>query len=321
MHTASMLAAPRFASGSAPSFAPSSSFSAEFAITLLGPSAAMSQLWVQLRRLAPHVRTVLLTGDAGCGQDAAARLLHDLAPCPQRPFLALHAGEAEERLGRASGFSSLPGEVFLFLPELDRLSSPAQQNLIRLLGMRRAQSLTVVAACGEDLRALASLGSFSAELAQTMGSVRVALPALRERPEDLPMLLSQMLASRSHALGTPLPQPSEELLRAAMQYAWPGNLPELSGVAEFMLDHADSKGELRAVDLQRALRHVKVQTPAPAVARMVKLDEVVQEHICAVLRACRGNKLRAAEILGISRSTLYRMLDAATQSHSVPVAS
>ena len=304
----------------APRYQTSPAVSAELALTLLGPSTAMSQLWTQLRRLAPHVRTVLLMGSPDCGQEAAARLLLDLSPYPQRPFLVLSEAEAEARFGRASGLNPVPHEAFLFFSAVDRLSSAAQQNLLRLLRMRRARALSVVAATSEDLRAMVGMGRFSAELAETLGTVRVALPELQERVEDLPMLLTQMLSLRSHALQQPTPPLSEEILRAAMQHSWPGNLRELCEVVEGLITGNAAGEELRAAGLQRALRAVQAPKPSAPAVRMVKLDAVVHEHIFAVLRGCRGNKLRAAEVLGISRSTLYRILDAA-QSASFPIAS
>ncbi|MGI4826832.1 MAG: sigma 54-interacting transcriptional regulator, partial [Janthinobacterium lividum] len=221
MHTLFLPAAPRTQLSAAAS-------SAKHALTLLGPSTAMSQLWAQIRRLAPHVRTVLLTGASGSGQEAVARLLLDLSPAPRRSFVVLPEAEAEERLGRPSAIHALPVETFLFLPELERLSPAAQQGLLRLLRTRRSSGFSVIGAASEDLRALVSMGQFSPELAEALGSVRIAVPALKERLEDLPMLLNQMLSLRCHAAERPIPQLTEEFLRTAMQHAWPGNLDELT---------------------------------------------------------------------------------------------
>ena len=172
---------------------------------------------------------------------------------------------------------------------------------------------------------MAGVGRFVPELADALSCVRLAVPCLKDRPEDIPMLVSHMLASRSQDSRQPVPQVTEDFLRAAMEHAWPGNLRELSRILTALSSAVgESRGELRAADLHRALvmqRPVRVPEQAPV--RMVSLDTVVQEHISGVLRACRGNKLRAAEVLGISRSTLYRMLDApATAGEaSLPIAS
>ena len=100
-----------------------------------------------------------------------------------------------------------------------------------------------------------------------------------------------------------------------MQHPWPGNLRELSDVADALLSAQDSFGHLRSDDLLRAISRSQLpKSPRSPAVRMIKLDTVIQEHICAVLRGCHGKKLRAAETLGISRSTLYRMLDASSQN-------
>ena len=97
---------------------PQPSASADLALTLLGPSPAMAQLWSQLRRLAPYVRTALLTGEQDCGQEAVARLLLDLSPQNRRSFVKITAAEAESRLVRSTNFSTLPSDLFLFLPDV-----------------------------------------------------------------------------------------------------------------------------------------------------------------------------------------------------------
>lgn len=298
-----------------------SAASAELALTLLGPSAAMSQLWAQMRRLAPHIRTVLLTGSPDAGQEAVARLLLDLSHHPRRHFIVLNHTEAEERLTRVQGPGALPQDVFLFLPEVDRLSPVAQNHLLRLLRTRRTGEFSVAVAATEDLRSLVSMGRFSSELAQALGFVRLALPALKERVEDIPMLLSQMLAARAQTAQRPTPQVSEPLLRAAMQHSWTGNLVELSTIADDLLAHSQPGLELSLADWHRAVTVERAPKVVPQPVRMVKLDTVIQEHIYAVLRGCRGNKLRAAEVLGISRSTLYRMLDSSAQSSALRLAS
>lgn len=294
----------------------------ELALLLLGPSAAMAHLWSQLRRLAPHARTVLLAGPQHSGHEAAARLLLDFSFSPKRPMLVLQNAEAEERLTRVSFLTTLPQEAFLVLPQIDALSLAGQDCLLRLLRTRRNRNFSLVAATSEDLRALVSVGRFSPDLAEVLGSVRVRLPALKDRIEDLPMLLAQMLNIRCEALRKMPPPLPEDLLRAAMQHTWPGNLHELREVADALVREASEKGALHVDDLTHAIALFQAaRSGATSTVRMMKLDAVVQEHIFGVLRGCRGNKLRAAEVLGISRSTLYRMLDAASQSASLSLAS
>ncbi len=295
--------------------------SAELALTLLGPSTSMSQLWAQMRRLAPHVRTLLLTGAPDCGQEAVARLLLDLSPQPHRLFLMLPAAKAEERLAGAQAPSSLPPEIFLYLPDADRLSATAQDAVLRLIRSRRPQAVTVVAAASDHLRTLVSMGRFCPELAELLSAVRLAVPALKERVEDLPMLLHQMLTLRCQAKRRSTPQISEPVLRAAMGHGWSGNLRELSDTVDELLKGNDAKAELEILDWTRAMNAGRIPKVKPADVRMIRLDAVMQEHIYSVLGACSGNKQRAAEVLGISRSKLYRMLEEAAENAPLSLAS
>ncbi len=295
---------------------------ADPAITLLGPSKAMEHLWTQVRRLAPHVRTLLLTGSPHSGQEAVARLLLDLSPFPRRGFLALRPAEAEEHLLRPLASAALPADLLLFLPDVHRFSGAAQSSLLRLLRGRRAGTLTIVAATDEDLGVAVALGRFSEELAEALGSVQLDVPALRDRTEDLPMLFTQLLAAGSGTAGRPSPQTDEDFLKAAAEHSWPGNLRELGRVTEHLVRQMGDGTELTRSDLGAALAAVQQASGGePLPLRMIKLDTVVQEHICAVLNGCRGNKLRAAEVLGISRSTLYRMLETAAAPSSLRLAS
>src|SRR5579875_378217 len=297
-------------------------FSTELALTLLGPSTAMAQLWSQMRRLAPHVRTVLLTGESDCGQEAVARVLLDLSPHPHRNFIAITAADAEDRLLRPSALHLLSVDTFLFLPDLQRFSPAAQEGLLRLLRTRRSRPLTVVACVNEDPRSLVSLAGLSPELAELFGTVRIAVPSLRQRPEDLPMLITHMLSVRAGETAGTMPGLTEDFLRAAMAHPWSGNLAELARTVKALVSGPRVPAELRAADLHRVLAGINSRpVESSPSARMVSLDTVVQEHILAVLRACHGNKLRAAEVLGISRSTLYRMLDSAAGSTPLSIAS
>ncbi len=293
----------------------------DLALTLLGPSHAMSQLWTQVRRLAPHIRTVLLTGEPDCGQAATARLLLDLSSSPKRPFVECAAADAERRLEGPSTQFALPLDAFLFIPDLDHYSLLAQEALLRLLRHRRARPFTVIAATAERLQVLVSVGRFSPELAEMLDSVQLPVPPLRERAEDIPMLVGLLLGKCAQDDTGPLAEASEEFLRAAMAHSWSGNLREMERVLRSLA--AECRGKLNAQDLERTLSAAEpLRSAEPGSLRMVSLDTVVHEHISAVLRACRGNKLRASEVLGISRSTLYRMLDTAAMQHNrLPLAS
>jgi DNA-binding NtrC family response regulator len=204
----------------------------------------------------------------------------------------------------------------LYIPRPERLPRTVQIALLRLVRKHGAQSPRIVAFAERGLRPLVSSGGFSAELADSLGALRIALPSLRDRREDIPALLTHILHDVAMQSGITTPQLAPDLLDAAMNLTWPGNLNQLLAAAAGLIEHP-SGPVLHALDLEAILGTI----PQPALydrreIRMMRLDDVIQEHIRAILFACNGNKVRTAEVLGISRSTLYRMLDAQVQPAS-----
>ncbi len=243
---------------------------------LSGPSSAMTQVRGQIRRVAPYFRTALLIGERGCGEEAAARTLHELSPLSHRQFVRFTVAEDDPICGKAYPLESLADKGMLYLPRPERLPHSIQMALLRMIRRRGAQTPRIVAFAERGLRPLVSASGFSSDLANS---------------------------------GAPVPQLAPDLLDMTRRLPWPGNLTQLYSVAEDLLQQ-QNKPLLDATDLESVLgSNAKTTTHHDNEIRMMRLDDVIQEHIRAVLFACNGNKLRTAEILGISRSTLYRMLD------------
>ena len=271
-----------------------------------GSSPAAAQLRAQIRRVAPYFRTALLTGEEHCGEEEVAQALHELSPVRDLPFRVMRAADAEACLSSAT-----PVEGLLYLPDVTRMSRAAQMELLRWLraGYAARGTLRLVAFAGQGLRALTSAGTFSAELASSLEVLRLALPPLRERALDIPLLMGNVARQVADALDMPAPQLARDFLQAAERFDWPGNLAQMQAVMRWLQERHPG-GLLQAEDLAAALAALGQTTSTPDTGpRMVRLELVLQEHIRAVLIACNGNKLRAAEVLGISRSTLYRMLE------------
>jgi len=286
---------------------------------LVGPSPVTQQLWEHIRRVAPYFRTALLTGESGTGSVAAVRALHNLSPSARRPLFVLTPEEAEKRLTGGMAFVA-PAESLLYLPEVTKLSQAAQAGLMRALRQRGPMAIRVVGYARRGLRAALSAGAFSTDLAAALGAVHIALPALRERSEDIPLLAQHLLYQNAVAKNVEAPILADDFLQAATKYEWPGNLDQMGLVIRWLLAH-NSGNALRAGDLEAAVTAVSATVRSEtAKTRMVRLDTIVQEHIRAVLYACHGNKLRASEVLGISRSTLYRMLEAPQSCDSLAIA-
>lgn len=279
---------------------------------LVGPSPAMARLWAQLRILAPHFRVALLSGEAGCGADAVAQALHDLSAFAGTPLIHLRAADAERQLRRPATLLGSASRGALFLADVERLSPAGQQMLLRLLRLRRHRRIAIMASTSTDLRSLVSAGTFDGELFSHLSSLRLQIPSVRERVEDIPLLTHQLVQAEATRQGRRIPSFEAGFLSAVSEYTWPGNFAQLRPAIAWMVEHCEAS--LGPAELAAAIAEVRTE-PVPEVpVRMVPLDEIVHEHVRAVLIGCNGNKLRAAEVLGISRSTLYRMLEATAVS-------
>jgi DNA-binding NtrC family response regulator len=209
-----------------------------------------------------------------------------------------------------SSSDDAPASVgMLYISHPEELSQTIQTTLLRLLRKHGANAPRIVAFAQRSLRPLVSANGFSAELADHLGALRIVIPPLRERRDDIPQLLEHILQNLAARSGADVPELSPDLLDAARLLPWRGNLAQLSSAAEALMERATHL-TLHAPDLDAVLGAISSPNSQyhPEV-RMIRLDDVVQEHIRAVLYACNGNKLRTAEVLGISRSTLYRMLE------------
>ena len=250
-----------------------------------GSSAAMERLRLQVQRFAPHFRTMLLVGEPGAGKESVGRELHRLSPVAAEPFRVLEI----------SDFVSSPdcGRI-VYLRGLGGTPADRQDGLIQRMANLGRETRLIVACEGEP-RALLAAGRLRAEVLERVGMLEIRVPALRERLEDLEPLSKAMLDE----LGCGARWSNAEL-DAARAYGWPGNLAELrAACANFAATGALRLGQAAEAGRAGAGR-----------VEEVRLEQVVARHVMDVLERCAGNKLKAAELLGISRSTLYRMLEA-----------
>lgn len=288
-------------------------------VWMLGSSAAITLLRGQIHRVAPHFRTALLTGERGCGDVTAAHILHQLSPRSQYPFRELTPAYAQFRFSARPVHAPVAEEGMFYLPRPESLSHDVQTALLRLLRERGSQAPRIVAFAERGLRPLVTTSGFSAELADSLEALHITLPSLRERSDDIPELLSRLLQELATNLQRTPPMLAPELLDAARKSPWPGNFPQMQAAVQGLME-LTGKSVLHAADLRSVLGTVTQPLPLDRnEIRMVSLDKIIQEHIRAILFACNGNKLRAADILGISRSTLYRMLETQAEPiHSSP---
>jgi DNA-binding NtrC family response regulator len=300
---------------------------------IVGNSAAARRLRLQVRRIGPHFRNVLVRGEAGTEKELIARALHGMGQSARASFVVCHAAAFDDALAdpnvrAASGddlshLMKMSQRGTLFLDEVSEMSLEAQGRLLHLLERHdvaqnrmeasRRMDLRMVASTCEDLRVLVSTGRFRHELYQRLATVEITVPPLRERVEDLPELVRHSLEWFALLYGKSVPEVAEDSMVRMRRYHWPGNVHELEGALRYgMLQSDDGLFELHHLPMTG--RQQRAEPSATGASESVRLQDVVEQHVLRVLKECGGNKLRAAEALGISRSTLYRMLDTSAAS-------
>ncbi len=272
----------------------------------LAISTAGRRLVRQAEIVAPHLTLALIEGEPGVGKQSLARLLHRRSTLAHSTF---NCCDAREWLLSEIDPQSLTG--FTYLDRIDLLGAPGQALLLRVLKSlqyRTAGTLTLVASSESSLREMVAEGRFLPDLAFRFAAIRFTVPPLRERREDiapLAALFLDRLGERYRLSPLCLARDATERL---LQHDWPGNVRELSSVLESAALESSS-GILRAEDLPIVAAPLSAAPSAPVPSpQPLNLDDVIHNHILFVLNLNHGNKLKSARQLGISRSTLYRLL-------------
>lgn len=332
--------------------APESAVPADFP-ELLGRAPAMQQVFRAIGRLARSSVTVLITGESGTGKELVARALHDHSPRKAKPFIALNTSAIPGELleselfghekGSFTGADTLRRGRFeqadggtLFLDEIGDMSTPLQTRLLRVLAegeFYRVGGQTpirvdvrVIAATHQNLQERVSRGQFREDLYHRLNVIRIELPPLRARPEDIPGLLDHYLRVAAQELGVEPKGLAKEAELRLSDYGWPGNVRELVNLCRRLSVLAPGN-EVRAEDLPTELAAAALDGPAEsewtrALASWADrqamhgkgplLDEAQPEFervlIRAALKRTQGHRQEAAKLLGWGRNTLTRKL-------------
>ena len=301
---------------------------------MVAASPAMAQVVRLMEKIAPFDTTVLLTGESGTGKSLAARLIHQASPRAQGPLVKVNCGAIPENLleselfgykkGAFTGatrdksglFSQAQGGT-LFLDEVGelplglqvKLLHAVQERTITPLGSGRELEVDVrlVAATNRDLKAEVAAGRFREDLYYRLNVFEIAMPPLRQRPEDVALMAQRFLDQAGARLGKPLEGLEHEAMAALRAYEWPGNVRELENVVESALVLAEGR-LLSFGDLPAKLRE---SLPAGAGHQRSLKDAVARFERAYVERAIsahQGDKEKAAAHLGINLATLYRKL-------------
>ncbi len=302
--------------------------------TLVGQSHQMAEIYKLVARVAGLDTTVLIEGETGTGKELVARAIHDASARADRPFVAVDCAALPETLFESELFGHERGSFTgaftarrglletsaggtCFLDEIGELTAPLQAKLLRTLQERAIRrvggndpipvNVRVVAATNRDLSKLVAEGAFRGDLYYRINVVKITVPPLRERASDIPHLVHHFLDKFARQADRPVKRVSKEALDVLVSFPWPGNVRELEHVIERAV--ALSSSETILVDDFPA--HLRDEPPrAPRLpAPGMTLEDVKRWYVNEILEEAGGNKVRAADLLGIDRRTLYRILE------------
>ena len=298
---------------------------------IVGKSAAMQEVFQKVRMVAPSKASVLIQGETGSGKELIARAIHHNSPRRHRPFIAVNCGALAETLLESELFGhekgaftnamrTKPGRFELadrgsiFLDEISETSPDFQVKLLRVLQEQEFErvggtqpmkvDVRVIAATNRNLETLTREGKFREDLYWRLNVVRIQLPSLRERPEDIPLLVEHFLRQFNQENNKQITI-SPRALSLFMSYSWPGNVRQLRTTIESMVILSQSR-EIALKQLPEEIQRETSPSPVVKIKIGTTLRDAEKELIKATLAAESGNKALAARVLGLSRKTLYR---------------
>jgi two-component system response regulator PilR (NtrC family) len=299
--------------------------------SLLGESAALQLVRAQVAKAGPALSNVLITGESGTGKELVARAIHAASPRSGKPFVPINCGAIPEPLLESQLFGHMRGAFTsavqsspglfaaadhgtVFLDEIGEMPVHMQVKLLRAIEEKQVWAVGSVKPLRVDIRIIASTnrdldkeieaGGFRDDLYYRLKVIQIVLPPLRERREDIPVLVDHFIREFNLKLSRQVRGVDGSVLRALMGYGWKGNVRELEHVIESAM--ILSEGEVLALgDLPRDF----LRGPAPQSDSLREVSrQSERQHIMAVLAQTRFDKREAARILGISLASLYRKL-------------
>jgi two-component system response regulator AtoC len=294
----------------------------------IGESPAILEIKALVAQVAPTPSTVLITGESGTGKEVVARAIHQLSPRAEKPFVAINIGGLPENLletelfghekgaftgagSRKIGMFEIASSGTLFLDEIGEMPIHLQVKLLRVIQELKIQRLgstqsipinvRILTATNKNLEDQIKKGFFREDLYYRLNIIQIRLPALRERREDIPLLVGHFIKQFSRKVGKSVLCIDSKALIALQNYEFPGNVRELENIIE------------RAIILARTdtitLKDLGIVPPTAKIrVKRGTLDEIQKQAILEALRRWEGNRTRAAEELGIHRRTLLNKI-------------
>jgi DNA-binding NtrC family response regulator len=300
---------------------------------IVGTSEAMERVYRMIEKVSAISSNVLIFGETGTGKELVARAIHYNSERSDRPFVAVNCGALTESLLESELFGHVKGaftgaianqEGFfrkahrgtLFLDELNEVSHGLQVKLLRAIQEREVIpvggrepvkfDVRLIAATNKNLEDEVKKGTFREDLFYRINVITIHLPPLRNRKEDVPLLVNHFLQKYAQRLGKPSIKISRGAMQVLVNYDWPGNVRELENMTERTIALCE-EDIIETTDLPEKLTQVKIAIRDLDDYEMT-LDALEEQHIKKVLRQVSGDKVKASQILGINLSTLYRKL-------------
>lgn len=300
--------------------------------SIIGKSPVMLEVFETIKRVAPAAATVLIHGESGSGKELVARAIHNSGPRKNKPFIPVNCTAIPEQLLESELFGHTRGSFTgaiadkkglfeeanggtLFLDEIGDLSLPLQAKLLRVLQDKQIRpvggneikniDVRIVAATHRDLKIMVKDGRFREDLFYRLNVLPVNVPPLRDRPQDIPMLVESFIAKYAAQNNSRVRGVTPEAMAALMAHPWPGNVRELENMIERAVvlcpaELIDTKDVLGGVVEQAKQSIEQLFTDTPT------LEKIEERYIKLVLGQMNNQKDKAAKILGINRRTLYR---------------
>jgi two-component system response regulator HydG len=309
---------------------------------MVGHSPEMEKIYRILSKVAQSSHPVLILGESGTGKELVAHTIHAYGPNAQKPFLPVDCGSLVPTLMESELFGYVKGAFTganrskdgllvsaeggtVFLDEIGELSLEMQAKLLRALQEKEVRPVgathrvpiraRIVAATNRDLALMVERGEFRKDLFYRLNVVNLKLPPLRDRPEDIPLLAAHFLDKISRELGRKFIL-SDEALRIMMSHEWPGNVRELENALQrgctlssgpvIRLGDLTTQLMNRALEIEKAASHDANSSEMGAGIKTLAQTE--REEILKTIRMLNGDKLKAAKLLDIGKTTLYRKL-------------
>ena len=303
---------------------------------LIGKSPLMQDIYDLIERIRESSSNVLITGESGTGKELVAKSIHYSGLRKEGPFIAVNCAAIPETLLESELFgykkgaftdakSDKKGLVFeahrgtLFLDEITEMPLVLQAKLLRMIEEREVRPLgdtnshsidvRMISASNRDIRSLTREGKFREDLYYRLKVIDIELPPLRERKEDIPLLVQHFIGKFSEEMKKKISGVSEDTLKLLVDYPWPGNVRELENVIQRAITLTRHEGILPDDLPSSMLQEIREKVLDRGFRAKYSIDQLEKDYIRKILIEVGGNKSKAAEILGLDRKTLYRKLE------------